>query len=96
MSELKHTPGPWIYDPNDRDDLQVKNEKGNRLADVIDNRAFTLNQCQANAKLIAAAPDMIKAIIDAIEFITISYNCRNNSMATEMIQKLQSIIDEAT
>lgn len=64
MAELKHTPGPWKYDPeNDREDLQVRTISGLSVAAIADNRAFPLSQCEANAKLIAAAPDMLNDLL---------------------------------
>jgi hypothetical protein len=64
--DTKHTPGPWIYDPNDRQDLLVK--KGSIIVcEVMDNRAFTLQQCQANALLIATSPELLEALNELLE-----------------------------
>lgn len=70
MRELKHTPGPWKYDPeNDRETLKVRTLSGSPIAEVCDNRTFPLSQCEANARLIAAVPDMYEAIQYAIHTI---------------------------
>jgi len=67
MSKIKHTPGPWKYDPdNERSDLIVR-AGGLLLAEVNDTRSWPLAQCQANARLIAAAPDMLAALQAALE-----------------------------
>lgn len=64
MVKIKHTSGTWKYDPNERGDLQIIDEKGHLIAEVKDNRAFTLAQCQAHAKLIAAAPDLLSSVLE--------------------------------
>lgn len=61
MSEPKFTPGPWkvgksIYQSQAR----VVAEKGGRIADVF---AYEEDQAYANAVLIAAAPEMYKALL---------------------------------
>lgn len=94
MTELKHTPGPWIYDPNDRQDLLVK-QGSNIVCEVIDNRAFTLQQCQANAKLIAAAPDLLKAAIAARDHLK-QYCFGDNQERTDVYNAILKAIDKAT
>lgn len=64
--KLKHTPGPWIYDPdNDRYPLVVRDNDTRIIAHIEDNRAFPLPECEANAKLIAAAPELLEALMYA-------------------------------
>jgi hypothetical protein len=65
---LEQFAAPWVYDPNDREDLQVKTASGKRIADVTDNRDFTLQQCQTHAKVIAAAPEMLQALLSVQEY----------------------------
>jgi hypothetical protein len=76
----KHTPGPWavesVFTEADHDicvDYQIPNA-GNPVPvasvywdDDDDGYPITLKQANANAKLIAAAPDMLEACIAAIE-----------------------------
>jgi hypothetical protein len=38
----KHTPGPWKYDPDDRQDLQIRDKNLRLLSEVVDNRAIPL------------------------------------------------------
>jgi len=63
MYKLKHTPGSWKYDPEARIDLEIRDKDGSIIADVRDNRKFTLEQCRYNAQLISAAPDLIESVI---------------------------------
>lgn len=73
MSEVQFTNGPWLYDPNDRDDLQIRDSKRRLIADVNDNRDMPLQECKANAKLIAAAPDLLSCLIDCIENVLLDF-----------------------
>ena len=58
MSELKHTPGPWEYNG------VTYITAGKEI--IVDNIKPFSKHGIANAKLIAAAPDMYKAIQYAI------------------------------
>ena len=54
MNENKHTPGPWAKDRN-----IIKDVKGHMIASV----SYEQNgHVQANAVLIAAAPDLLEAL----------------------------------
>lgn len=61
----KHTPGPWFYD--------VHPDKSQAI--FWDSRGYTVfhlshtfpNDVRANARLIAAAPDLLAALKDAVE-----------------------------
>lgn len=76
MSEVKHIPGPYKYDPdNDRDDLQIRDAIGGLIASVEDNRVYTLGQCQATAKLFSAAPELFEALRLALPYIEGAYEC---------------------
>jgi hypothetical protein len=62
MSE--HTPGPWQIGPRDGDNLPILDAAGNYLglAD-FENVANNADRVDANARLIAAAPDLLTALI---------------------------------
>lgn len=68
MTKPKHTPGPWrVTLP---DECIVTNDDGHEVADCSMWYEDLPAVCAANARLIAAAPDMLaalKAIIDADE-----------------------------
>lgn len=59
-----HTPGPWSLDDNDlRDEAQMvlADRTGCSIADVfLQGRG---GECEANARLIAAAPELLDALI---------------------------------
>lgn len=57
------TPGPWIAE-----NITVHDVTGIKIADCR-NYGLPLQEMPNNARLIAAAPDMLAAIIDAVEWI---------------------------
>lgn len=61
MSELKHTPGPWEAVKHSSDKFwYVKHKNSNNAIVIYD--AGTESETGANAKLIAAAPEMLEAL----------------------------------
>ena len=69
--KVKHTPGPWCY--NGLHGV-VADENGNpKLVAMLPKHEADRNphQYDANGKLIAAAPEMLKALIEAKELIRI-------------------------
>jgi len=59
----RHTPGPWI--PLKGIFWSVENEDGYRIASLVESENIGLpsnDDSQANAKLIAAAPDLLEAL----------------------------------
>ena len=64
-NEAQHTPGPWkaveaAYNPPGW--LWVQNGPGALLADVHQNKNIPLEARNANARLMAAAPEMLAAL----------------------------------
>ena len=74
MIEVKHTKGPWATDEDDHDaphqNIKVKAGKHHTVCTVwIDDapvRDFNSAQ-QANARLIAAAPELLEALQEMVE-----------------------------
>lgn len=71
MSEAKHIPGPWYCDQSDtKHDFPTRREifgGGYLIAEVTGNGNGTSG---ANARLIAASPQLLHACLAAVEFIT--------------------------
>lgn len=71
MSEMKHTQGPWIVSRNHPMQIVVEGRRGfhdnfYRVADAYFSSAGLSNtpyadEAKANARLIAAAPDLLEA-----------------------------------
>lgn len=114
MSRTKHTPGPWILTPregSDTTDIVSSCEHGWEIATVIGgiNDSFTeagSAESIANAKLIAAAPDMYEAIQCALNLKdlwsaqqhgTISADHAGEMEALKAMQdKLEAALQKAT
>ena len=91
----KHTPGPW--------ELDVENEEDAVRRFVVNARQFTIGEWQiadmidgddetrrANARLIAAAPDMLdelKSILEVLE---------NQGLAPKRQETIRQVIEKAT
>src|SRR3546814_19126416 len=60
-----HTPGPWRADPYN--DIRTSPD-GCKIAAVV-THSGTLNAADANARLIAAAPDLLDALTEARRII---------------------------
>lgn len=58
----KHTPAPWKFDDLE---MKIKGTEGNVIANVSPKMDYSrgMETQTANAKLIAAAPEMLEAII---------------------------------
>jgi hypothetical protein len=74
---IKHTPGPWMDDQADHDapyqDIRIKGGSPRRTVCIVwidDAPVHDFNAEQdANARLIAAAPDMLQALQAVLAFI---------------------------
>lgn len=66
MSGARFTPGPWMAEPMTGRGAWVKGESGEWAALSCGN---TDAIAEANARLIAAAPDMYEALIAALPYI---------------------------
>ena len=73
----KHTPGPWITEQSSRTDIYIISqsvEARNKWVATACNHEFHPTEeenrrNQYNARLIAAAPDLLEALKDAVEII---------------------------
>ena len=65
-TEVKHTPGPWRVEPETEDQalsIVAGENAGQDSETIIAEIEGTLGDCEeANARLIAAAPDMLAAL----------------------------------
>jgi hypothetical protein len=62
-AEASFTPGPW-----EKRDLRIQS-KGNYVADCDAGYMFSSEERQANARLIAAAPDLLSALERCLPFV---------------------------
>ena len=64
-TQATHTPGPWEISKNEAGELDIcEAGAGNMLADLA-----KCKNAEANARLIAAAPEMLQALKNAREWL---------------------------
>jgi hypothetical protein len=88
----KHTPGPWeLGGPCTMDTCGTVVDQNGREVATIDNRN-DLDMERANARLIAAAPELLQSCMDALAVIRVS------SLATKpgLVDRLSTTIVKAT
>lgn len=96
----KHTPGPWRYRgwPSKRIDAGAEPFNSGQIAEVdtygtkgygIDGKSAA-KEAEANARLIASAPELLEAVKDLIEYAEIQevdlYICGRDSKETKALQ----------
>jgi hypothetical protein len=78
MTSYKHTPGPWWVDPTYLGDIQAEGteiasafEAAQKGAEWIIQGPITPSreEQRANARLMAAAPDLLEALQEAVGFV---------------------------
>ena len=68
MTDTKHTPGPWTYFENDRHVMSQGYEMPS-ICQTPKGKQSKNKHWQANARLIAAAPDLLEALELSLNFI---------------------------
>ncbi|HCE5959949.1 hypothetical protein ACM7DZ_28680 [Pseudomonas aeruginosa] len=95
MSKQSYTPGPWDYwsgyNPVDELEAQITNEDGDI---VIASYNRQIPEGEANAKLLAAAPELLEALEDAVNSLASSLillKCDDDFIAKETAQARAAI-----
>ena len=91
----KHTPGPW--NTSRADGLRIDDSKGTQIASAVslDYYAPALAVQQANARLIAAAPDLLYALECIVQSWPAHGTGVNNPMADAMAAKAHAALAKA-
>lgn len=97
MSESKHTPGPWIFDGDLVWAASIDGYVANtRTEDMTSGENIAkrdaLEQIEANARLIAAAPDLL----DALKSIVMSAEIGNAAILGPLLVSARAAIAKAT
>lgn len=91
MNAATHTPGPWRFDD---EQAAILNPDSKPVAFLSFHAADSLAQENANGRLIAAAPELLRCAGMALEELQ-EYG-RSNPLARVAIRALQAVIATAT
>lgn len=94
---MRHTPGNWQYEVNKKHNCSFDIHNGEQMIcfEVSDHGdTYSYDEAEANAKLIAAAPKMLKAL-DEIESIQPDDD-GDRIVTPEMMKLVRSAIEKAT
>lgn len=68
MSEMKHTPGPWFIREGRNSIYCSRNGLTYTLA-IVEDGSVLRDSCEANKRLIAAAPELLEACVLALKYV---------------------------
>jgi len=69
QTNAQHTPGPWFVQSDDEHVVRSHPNGGDWIADAGSGRPHKYEENSANARLIAAAPELLKACLVVTEFL---------------------------
>ena len=103
MNAKKHTPGPWLRDDCSGLDCDVRAASGRKVAlcwglasnNATNYRADYRAECDANAHLIAAAPELLEALQLGKDFL-IGSTAWTQAQVDELTEKICAAIAKAT
>lgn len=81
---MKHTPGPWHVGPHYKHDVESRE---GRICECV---PMGSERAENNARLVAAAPDLLEALKDATKALEMAYR-----IATADLYKTKAELDEA-
>jgi hypothetical protein len=90
MTDTKHTPGPWTEDPEGLVAVSIEGGDGSVVCDV--HGAANDARCEANARLIAAAPEMFEAMGEVQSLLYSADNAETLEMKAKCIRKAFGIV----
>jgi len=99
MSENKFTPGPWHVGYGEA--IRIYDLKGNSLAIATNIHMYgrrNVNEVEANANLIAAAPELLEALEEILADYTLASDewCDDAlDYALELISRVEKVIAKA-
>lgn len=102
----KHTPGPWRHDKRGYPHPDVKAANGRNVACTwgVNNQPKTtaaaktqMQIARANARLIAAAPELLEALIDCVSLLAfLEPEVRGGYSPDGALSKARAVIAKAT
>lgn len=67
--KTQHTPGPWSIEGRNKVNVKISDKSGFTCVHAQIWFPKQIKQAQANARLVAAAPELLKACKEAVHFI---------------------------
>lgn len=95
MKKLKHTPGPWVTYDDDITQVIASDKDRTLRMGCIFHDSKNLDVVQANARLIAAAPEMLEALVYLLK-VTDPYRTGGMQHQREAISMSIAVIEKAT
>lgn len=96
VSENKHTPGPWSYGHLGTEALWIGPDHNQTpVAHVYHDMEYARDNSRANARLIAAAPEMLEALPDLSHVISWLENGCDPASAAKELRIYQGRIERA-
>ena len=92
--KAQHTPGPWQMVGNEDGYLELI-APGPRRLGVFSKRGFSYRERKANARLIAAAPELLAALRDVIGWIPGS-SAWHTDAARKSVENARAVLAQAT
>ena len=90
---MSHTPAPWKIDgAHSTRVLLIIDAKGHAIGEIVDTRN------PANAKLIAAAPDLLEALLTALPYVEDheGSNVYKRGAVARAVAQIRAAIEQAT
>lgn len=96
----EHTPGQWTLSKPSKNYFNVtQGPKGFVIAEVTNQGVIQFlgneKEAEANAKLITAAPELLKALNDAVKFINLCPHL-SDDQRPKGLEKWEKLIEETT
>ena len=96
----EHTPGPWTTKNMDGSlfpsvVLPSKEEGWGESRIIINEGRADMEECQANARLIAAAPDLLEAAKEALHTLDVQASAQSEVWASAVRKPLRDAIAKA-
>lgn len=97
MTNSKHTPGPWFANKRDAGYYNVcvsKSYYAQSIASVMSNEYIENNDMEADARLIAAAPDLLAVLSEIIAQDNCNYD-RDTPQSKKIWQVARQVLARA-
>jgi hypothetical protein len=93
--QTQHTPGPWKIRSIGVNGSQTVYAMRNDVATAYDRAPMVKGECEANAQLIAAAPELLEALQEALAWCEIDATDEDGFPSQEMLENRVEILREA-